>query len=97
MLTTACQWTIRWPCSAFVYWRRRLAFDPAILGKTIRIDSYPFRVIGVAPPAFFGVEVGSALDVWVPMMTQPQIFGRGRPAFDETGRGRGARRFRPRQ
>jgi predicted permease len=72
---------------SFHYWRQRLGADPAVLGKTIRVDNYPFQVIGVAPPVFFGVEVGSAPDVWVPMMMQPQIFGRGRPAFDETGWG----------
>jgi predicted permease len=72
---------------SFHYWRQRLAADPAILGKTIRIDNYPFQVIGVAPPAFFGVEVGAAPDVWVPIMMQPQIFGRGKPAFDDTGWG----------
>ncbi len=72
---------------SFHYWRQRLSADPAILGKTIRIDNYPFQVIGVAPPAFFGVEVGSAPDVWVPLMMQPQIFGRGRTFFNDSGRG----------
>src|SRR5204863_1193309 len=57
---------------AFHYWRERLSADSAVIGKTIRINNYPFTVIGVTPPGFYGVEVGSSADVWVPMMMQPQ-------------------------
>jgi predicted permease len=72
---------------SYRYWNRRLAADPGIVGKTVRIDNYPFMVIGVAPPAFYGIEVGSAPDAWIPMLMQPQIFGRGRPSFNEVGWG----------
>jgi putative ABC transport system permease protein len=72
---------------SFHYWRQRLSADPAIVGKRIRINNYPFVVIGVAPRAFFGVEVGSAPDVWVPLMMQPQIFGLGHPSFNQSGWG----------
>jgi len=54
-------------------WRRRFASDPNVVGKTIHLNSYPFTVIGVAPPGFFGVEVGASPDVWVSMMMQPQL------------------------
>jgi predicted permease len=57
---------------SFHYWRERLAADASVVGKIIRIDNYPFTIIGVAPPAFFGVEVGSASDVWVPIMMRAQ-------------------------
>ena len=67
---------------SFQYWRERLSADPAVLGKTIRINNYPFTVIGVTPPGFFGIEVGTSPDVWVPMMMQPEVFG-GRVAFDD--------------
>ena len=69
------------------YWRLKRSADPEILGKKITIDNYPFTIIGVAPPGFFGVEVGSAPDVWVPVMMQPQLFELGRPVFDNTGFG----------
>jgi predicted permease len=72
---------------SYNYWRRRLAADPDIVGKTIRIDSYPFTVIGVVRPGFSGVEVGLAPDVWIPMMMQPQVFGRGNAAFDQNNWG----------
>jgi putative ABC transport system permease protein len=34
------------------YWRRRLAGDPRVLGRTLTIDGQPHEVIGVMPPAF---------------------------------------------
>jgi predicted permease len=65
------------------YWRGRFGADPMIVGKTIRIDNCPFTVVGVAPAAFFGVEVGTIPDVWVPLAMQPAVFGSGRRSFDD--------------
>src|SRR5436190_2015992 len=59
---------------SYRYWRDRLSSDPTIIGKTVHIDHYPFKVIGVAPRGFFGMEVGSAPDAWAPIMMQPQLF-----------------------
>lgn len=59
------------------YWRSRLSSDPAAVGTTIQIDSHPFTVIGVAAPEFFGLEVGSEPDVWVPLAVQPQLYDPG--------------------
>src|SRR5262245_24184772 len=55
------------------FWRRRFASDPAVVGKTITLDDTLCTIIGVTPPEFFGVEVGSATDVWLPLtrVTRP--------------------------
>src|SRR5262249_53513293 len=55
------------------YWRRRFAGDPAVVGKTVHIGGAPFTIVGVTPPEFFGLEVGSSLDVSVPLMRQQQV------------------------
>jgi predicted permease len=67
---------------SYNFWQRSLGRDPSAVGKTIRIDNHTFNILGVAQRGFFGVEVGSAPDIWVPMMMQPQIFG-SRPGFDD--------------
>src|SRR5258708_21860229 len=67
---------------SYNFWQRSLGRDPNAIGKTIRIDNHPFNVVGVAQRGFFGVEVGYARDIWVPMMMQPQIFG-SQPGFDD--------------
>src|SRR5437867_492150 len=58
---------------SYNYWKNRLAGDRNLVGKTFDLNSYPFTVVGVAPPDFFGVEVGIAPDIWLPMMMQAQL------------------------
>src|SRR5262245_60417072 len=58
---------------SYNYWRRRFAGAPAIVGKTIHLSGSPFTIIGVTPPEFFGLEVGSSLDISVPLMMQQQV------------------------
>jgi predicted permease len=57
------------------YWRSHFAADPAIAGKTIRINQHELTVIGVAPPAFHGSMPVIAFDLWVPYMQQPTLNG----------------------
>ena len=60
------------------YWQRRFSGDPSVLGRTVRLQNYPFTIVGVAPPGFFGEVVGDRPDLWAPMMMQPQLMpGRG--------------------
>jgi predicted permease len=58
---------------SYSYWQRRFAGDPTVLGRKVRLNNYPFTIIGVAPPGFFGEVVGDRLDVWAPMMMQAQV------------------------
>jgi predicted permease len=54
-------------------WQSRFGADPAIVGKTIRINRHPYTVLGVAPHEFHGTELFYWPEVWVPMMMEPQI------------------------
>lgn len=54
-------------------WKSRFAGDPAIVGKTIRINRQPYTVLGVAPRSFQGTEIFYWPEMWVPMMMQAQI------------------------
>ena len=55
------------------YWQRRFARDPGVIGKTIHLGGYPFTVIGVTPPEFFGLAVGSSMDISVPLTMEQQV------------------------
>jgi predicted permease len=57
---------------SYGFWQRELAGDRAALGKTLHIGGGMFRVIGVAPPGFRGMLVGSDTDVWLPITMQAQ-------------------------
>ncbi|MGB7434056.1 MAG: ABC transporter permease [Candidatus Acidiferrum sp.] len=58
---------------SYLYWQRRFAGDPSVVGRKVRLNNYPLTIIGVAPPGFFGEVVGDHADVWAPMMMQPQL------------------------
>jgi predicted permease len=55
------------------YWKRRFGLAPSTIGRTILLSGHPFTIIGVTPPEFFGLEVGSAPAIFVPMMMQPTV------------------------
>jgi predicted permease len=54
-------------------WQRRFNGDPAAIGRTIRVEGQPFTIVGVTPPPFFGVAVGMAPEVTIPMTMLPRL------------------------
>jgi predicted permease len=52
------------------YWRSDLAGDSSIVGKVVTLDDRRFRVVGVAPRGFTGVE-RAPIAAWLPMSTRP--------------------------
>ncbi|HET9183055.1 MAG TPA: ABC transporter permease [Candidatus Angelobacter sp.] len=67
---------------SYEFWIRKLAEDPGIVGQTMRLNKYPFTIIGIAAPGFFGDTVGDKQDFWVPVSMQPQLMP-GRPWLDD--------------
>ena len=56
------------------YWQQILSADPAIVGKTISVNSTPFTVVGVMPEAFHGFKQElEPPDLWVPITMVEQI------------------------
>lgn len=49
------------------FWIDRLDGSADALGRTIRINNVPARIVGVAPPRFFGVTTGQWTDVYAPL------------------------------
>ena len=49
-------------------WERRFAGDPAVMGKTILLNSTPVTIVGVTPLAFRGDMLGIGQDVWALLM-----------------------------
>ena len=49
------------------FWQSYLGGRESAIGGTLRLLDQPFTVVGVAPAAFTGLEVGQAFDVAVPL------------------------------
>lgn len=53
-------------------WQRAFNADHSLIGQTIRLNSNPYTLVGVAPPGFVGPLLGVAADVWLPTALQPE-------------------------
>ena len=51
-------------------WRRRFGGDPAIVGRSVLLNTRPYTVIGVTPAGFRGLDSLLAFDAWFPVMMQ---------------------------
>ena len=56
-------------------WQRRFGGDAGVIGRPLPIDGVTATIVGVTPPEFFGVDVGRAFDVALPLETEPLIRG----------------------
>ncbi|MBS1832461.1 MAG: ABC transporter permease, partial [Acidobacteria bacterium] len=48
-------------------WKRRFGADPNIVGRTVKLNNFPFTVIGVTPEGFYGTERFYAPELFVPL------------------------------
>jgi predicted permease len=55
------------------YWRAAFGANSGAIGRQINVNGTWVTVVGVSPPGFFGMQVGSAPDIFVPMHLQPVI------------------------
>jgi predicted permease len=49
------------------FWQRRFAMSPSVLGRTLHVGAHQVTIVGVTPPGFSGLDVGSPVDLIVPM------------------------------
>ncbi|MBI4907384.1 MAG: ABC transporter permease [Acidobacteria bacterium] len=59
---------------SYAFWQREFGAGADVLNRTVSLDGHAFPVIGVAHPAFFGVEVGRSFDVALPLCADPLFF-----------------------
>jgi predicted permease len=65
-------------------WRERFGGDPAILGKTQRMNGVEHTIVGVAPEGFNGTFVGYPMQFWVPVSMQ-ETFDLGGYKLEDRG------------
>ena len=57
------------------YWQREFGGAAEAIGRSVRLNSVPFTIVGVAAPDFFGPEVGRTFDFIAPLRTEALIRG----------------------
>ncbi|MGC2816470.1 MAG: ABC transporter permease [Candidatus Acidiferrum sp.] len=60
---------------SYSFWQRQYGGDPTVLGRQLSVDRHPFEIAGVTRADFYGVEVGRAFDIIVPLCVEPLLMG----------------------
>ncbi len=55
------------------YWQRRFSGCAGVIGQAVIVNGHPFTVVGVAPRGFYGLELLTPANVFVPLTMLPQI------------------------
>jgi putative ABC transport system permease protein len=58
------------------FWQRRFGGGADVLGRPLKVNGVPFTIVGVAPAAFLGPEVGARMDLFLPLAAEGAIRGR---------------------
>jgi predicted permease len=53
---------------SYNFWKQRFGGDPTVIGRTIRLNTYPFTIVGVSPPSFFGLVRGTDYELRIPIL-----------------------------
>lgn len=76
-------------------WQRRFGGDRSVIGRVIYVNERPFTIVGVAPPAFKGINAIFGPDLWIPSMMAEDVLPapshdalrqRTKPLFTAIGR-----------
>ncbi|HEV8431389.1 MAG TPA: ABC transporter permease [Pyrinomonadaceae bacterium] len=58
------------------FWTNRFGANTSVVGRQVNINNVAFTIAGVTPPEFSGTsQVGTSLDVSIPLAWEPQIAG----------------------
>jgi predicted permease len=60
---------------SYGFWQRRFGGSAGVIGSPLVVNGVTVTIVGVTPPEFFGVDVGRAFDVALPLETEPLIHG----------------------
>ena len=65
----------RHPVAVISYglWRRVFGGSDEVIGRTVRLNSHPFTIVGVTPPGVVGVSLDTLPDLWTPMAMAGQL------------------------
>jgi predicted permease len=54
-------------------WERHFGLDPNVVGRKITVNGMPAQIVGVTARGFFGAQVGTAPEFWLPTAMQSAV------------------------
>src|SRR5262245_6377215 len=60
---------------SYDFWKSRFGGAPSVIERTVRLNGYPFIIVGVSRRGFRGVDVTSSANIFMPIMMRSQVTG----------------------
>ena len=60
---------------SFDYWHGRFNGDPNVIGRKLRLNGFPFAIVGVTRSGFHGTDVTTAPNLFIPLMMRSEVTG----------------------
>jgi len=57
---------------SYDFWKNEFGSAQDIVGRKVLVNQNPMTVVGVAPPAFHGIDVGEVPSLWIPAVMSAQ-------------------------
>jgi predicted permease len=58
---------------SYDYWTRRFGRDPKTIGRSFRMDSHVYTIVGVLERSFTGTQTGTVTGIFVPTTMSPYV------------------------
>lgn len=62
---------------SYSFWQQRFGSNPDAIGQSIKVQGFPFTVVGVTPRGFTGLEMFDSPTVTIPLTSFPAVFRSG--------------------
>lgn len=59
----------------YAYWHSHFQDDRSVVGRTVELNKYPYTIVGVTPPGFYGTLLFFKPDFFVPIINSDQVDG----------------------
>ncbi|MDO8794551.1 MAG: ABC transporter permease [Vicinamibacterales bacterium] len=60
---------------SYAFWQTGFAGRREAVGETIHVGEAALTIVGITGPEFFGTEVGRRIDLYVPLIAEPDVTG----------------------
>ena len=60
---------------SYDYWRSRFGGDETVVGRTVRLNGYPFTIVGVSRRGFSGADPTNSPNMFMPVTMHTQVSG----------------------
>jgi predicted permease len=58
---------------SYDFWQREYGGAADVFDRRLTLNSHPVRIAGVAPPGFAGIQVGEAVDIYMPLCAEGTV------------------------